>query len=131
MDKLKSGTKQKSLTHIVNDKQVGITIISSLNTSQKVLVPEVLKLARLIMLVPTINAVSERSYFTLRRVKTYLRSSISQEHLISRLIFATYKEQEDELKLVGKTNQLSFENASLFHLRTDTSPESSLEASSC
>ena len=48
LHKFKLGTQFKTLTHIVDEKQVGIkdaiTILSSLNTSQKLLVAEVLKL---------------------------------------------------------------------------------------
>ena len=58
---------------------------------------EVLKLVDLILLVPTTNAVSERS---LCRVKTYLWSSITQELVSFCLIVTTYKKQVDKLKLV-------------------------------
>ena len=61
LHKFKLETQLKTLTHIVDEKQVGIkdaiTIISSLNASQKMLVSEVLKLVRLILVVPTTNAV--------------------------------------------------------------------------
>ena len=44
---------EKTLTHIVNEKQVGIkdaiTIISSLNASQKLLISEVLRLVKLML----------------------------------------------------------------------------------
>ena len=57
LHKFKLETQLKTLTHIVDEKQVGIqdaiTIISSLNASQKMLVSEVLKLVRLILTVPT------------------------------------------------------------------------------
>ena len=69
--KFKLETQLKTLTHIVDEKQVGIkdaiTIISSLNIFQKLLVYEVLKLVKLILTVPTTNAVSERSCSILRR----------------------------------------------------------------
>ena len=58
-------------------------IISLLNSSQKLLASEVLKLVKLILTVPATNAVSENSCSTLRRVKSYLRSSITQERLNS------------------------------------------------
>ena len=49
-------TQLKILTHIVDENRVGIkdaiTIISSLNTFQKLLVSEVLKLVRLMLTVP-------------------------------------------------------------------------------
>ena len=87
-----------------------IKIISSLNTSQKMLVSEVLKLVKLILLVPATNPVSERSCSTLRRVKYYLRSSMTQERLNSCLVIATYKKQVDKLNLVEVANQFCFNN---------------------
>ena len=43
----------------------------------------------------------------MRRVKTYLRSSVSQELLNSCLILATYTEQVDKLKFVEIANQMN------------------------
>ena len=55
----------KNFEKYVDEKQVGIKeaikIISSLNASQKLLVSKVLKLVKLILLVPTTDAVSEIS----------------------------------------------------------------------
>ena len=108
LDKFKLETHLTTLTHIIVEKKVtikdAIKIISSLNASQKMLVSEVLKLVKLILLVPVTNAVSERSCSTLRRVKTYLRSSITQKRLNSCLVLATYKEQVDKPNLVGDPN---------------------------
>ena len=62
--KFKLETQLKTLTHNVDQKQVGIkdtiTIISSLNAPQKLLVSEVVKLVQLILTVPATNAVSGR-----------------------------------------------------------------------
>ena len=55
------------------------------------LLSEVLELVELILLVPTINVVSERSRSMLCGVKTYLRSSMTQEPVTSCLIVTTYK----------------------------------------
>ena len=56
LDKFKLETQLTTLTHIIDEKQVSIKdaikIISSLNASQKMLVSEVLKLVKLILLVP-------------------------------------------------------------------------------
>ena len=71
------------MKNIADEKQVGIKEakkIISLNVSRKLLVSEVLMLVNLVLLVPTTNAVSERSRSTLYRVKTYLRSSMTQEN---------------------------------------------------
>ena len=106
--KFKLETQLKTLTHIIDEKRIGIkdaiTIISSLNTSQKLLVSEVLKLIQLILTVPATNAANERSCSTLRRFKTYLRSSMTQELLSSCLILATYKKKVDKPKLVAVAN---------------------------
>ena len=84
LDKFKLETQIKTFKNIVDEKQVGIKeaikIISSLNASRKLLVlnasrmllvSEVLKLVKLILLVPTTNAVSERSRLMLSRVCIY------------------------------------------------------------
>ena len=63
LDKFKVETQLATLKHIVDEKQVGIKdaikIISSLNASQNLLASEVLKLVKLILLVPATNAASE------------------------------------------------------------------------
>ena len=117
--KFKLKTLIKALENIVDKKRVGIKeamkIISSLNASRKLLVAELLKLVKLILLVPTTNAVSERSRKTLCRVKTYLRSSMTQELIGSCLIVTTYKKQVDKLKLVKVGSLLFQKSTSLFY----------------
>ena len=87
LNKCKLETQLKNFIHIIHEKQVGIndttTIISSFNVSQKLLVSEVLKLVKLILRAPPTNTVSKRSCSTLRKFKTYLRSSITRERLNS------------------------------------------------
>ena len=114
LHKFKLETQLKTLTHIVDEKQVGIkdatTIISSLNASQKLLVFEVLNLVKLILTVPATNTVSERSRSALHRFKFDLRSSMTQELLSSCLIIATYNAKVNKLKLVEVANWFCFEN---------------------
>ena len=97
------------MKNIVDEKQFGtkeaIKIISPLNASRKLLVSEVLKLVKLILLVPTTNVASERSRSTLCRVKTYLRSSMTQEPITYCLIATSHKKQVDKLKLVKAASQ--------------------------
>ena len=74
LHKVKLGTQLKTLTHIADEKQVkikdAITIISSLNASQMLLVSEVLRLVKLILTAPATNAVSKRSCSMLHKFKT-------------------------------------------------------------
>ena len=76
LHKFKLEDQLKTLTHIVDQKQVGIkyaiTTIWSLTASQRLLASEVLKIVRLILTVPDTNTVSERSCSILRRFRTYL-----------------------------------------------------------
>ena len=106
---------------ISDGKQFGtkeaIKIISPLNASRKLLVSEVLKLAKLILLVPITNVASERSPSMLCRVKTYLRSSMTQEPVSSCLIVTTYIKQVDELKLVEAASPFSFKNEHRFSIK--------------
>ena len=120
LHKFKLETQLKTLTHDFDEKQVGIkdviTIITSLNASEKLLVSEAFKLVKLILALPITNAVSERSCSKLHRFKFYLRSSITQEILSSCLIIATYKEKVDKLKSVEVANQFCFENEHPFSI---------------
>ena len=109
------------MKNIVDEKQVGIKeaikVISSLNASRKLLVSEVLKLVKRTLLVPTTDAISERSSSTLCRVKIYLRSSLTQEPVTSCFIVTTYKKKVDKLKLVKVVNQFCFENEHRFSVK--------------
>ena len=119
LQEFKLETQLKTLTHIVNEKQVGIkdaiTIISSLNPSRELLVSDVLKLVKLILTVPATNVISEGSCSTLHRFRFYLRSYITQEFLSSCLIIATCKEKVGKLRLVEVANQFCFENEYHFY----------------
>ena len=65
----------------------------------------VLKLVKLILLVPTINAVSERSRSTLYKVRAYLQSPMTQEPVTDCFIVTTYEKDVDKLKLVEAASQ--------------------------
>ena len=109
------------MKNIVDEKQFGtkeaIKVISRSNASRKLLVSGVLKLVKLILLVPTANVASERSRSTLCRVKTYLWSSMTQEPVSSCLIVTTYTKQIDKLKLVEAASQFCFENEHRFSIK--------------
>ena len=68
-----------------------------------------LKLIKLILL--------EKPFSTLHRVKTYMGSSVTQKHLSSCLLLASYKEQVDKRKLVEVANQFCFENEHHFSIK--------------
>ena len=61
---------------------------------------EVVKLTELVLVAAATNATSERSFSALRRVKTYLRTTMSQTRLNHLLILHVHKEACDNLDLV-------------------------------
>ena len=62
---------------------------------------EVGTLLKLILVVPATNVISERSASALRRVKTYLRSTMSQARLSYLLILHCHKERTEDHSLVS------------------------------
>ena len=62
-----------------------IALFQELDTIKRMLVAEVIKLVKLILVVPATNAVSERSFSFLTRIETYLRSATTNKLLTDRL----------------------------------------------
>ena len=66
---------------------------------------EVVILIKLLLIAPTTNAVSERSCFTLRRIKTYLRTTMTQNRMNNTIILNTHKEELDKLDMIQVANE--------------------------
>lgn len=71
----------------------------SLSPAQRGCMSEVCTLLKLLMVVPATNAVSERSASGVRRVKTYLRSTMTQMRLNNLLVLHVHKDKTDNIKL--------------------------------
>ena len=69
--------------------------LQQLTSAQKVLISEVILLAKLNLVMPATNATSERSFSALRRMKTYLRSTMKQERLNSIMTLHIHKDLTD------------------------------------
>jgi hypothetical protein len=54
---------------------------------------------KLLLVMPATNATSERSFSALRRVKTYLRSSMGQMRLNNLMVLHVHKDLTDALDL--------------------------------
>ena len=65
---------------------------------------EVITSVKLVLVTPTTNATSERSFSALRLVKTYLRSTITQNRLNNLMALAVHKETTDNLDLLEVAN---------------------------
>jgi len=66
---------------------------------------EVFNIPKVLMVMPATNAVSERSASALRRVKTYLRTTMSQARLNNLMLLHIHKEETDKLCLERCLNQ--------------------------
>ena len=61
---------------------------------------QVSKLVKLLLVMPATNAQSERSFSAVRRVKMYLRATMSQQRLNHLMLLHVHKGQTDALNLV-------------------------------
>ena len=73
-------------------------------TNKRVLISEVIVLAKLILVSPATNAESERMFSALRRLKTYLRSTMSEERLNYLMVLHVQKEKTDSIDLIKTAN---------------------------
>ena len=80
-----------------------IEFFTAKNTIQQDFISQVCKLLRLLLVMPATNATSERS-FTLRRIKIYLRSTMTQARLNHIMIMNIHKHLTDELDIVYMAN---------------------------
>ena len=60
---------------------------------------EVIALVKLYLASPATNAVSQRSASAMRRLKNWLRSTMSQERLNHCMLLSIHKEKTDEINL--------------------------------
>ena len=74
----------------------------SMNCSQRSLLSQVTRVLQLLLVMPSTNATSERSFSALRRVKTYLRSTMSQERLNNLLVLHVHKDRTASLDICFK-----------------------------
>ncbi|XP_065674173.1 uncharacterized protein LOC136091115 [Hydra vulgaris] len=82
-----------------------ILFLKTLNHSEKALLTDVVKIAKLILVMPASNSLSERSFSALKRVKTYLRSTITDFRLNNLLVLHTHKEAVDKTDLAKIANE--------------------------
>ena len=82
-----------------------IKYIKGFSSDERHFFSEIVTLITLILVNPATNAVSERSFSAMKRVKTYLRSTMSQECLNSLMVLHVHKQQTDQLSMAVTGNQ--------------------------
>ena len=86
--------------------------LRSLSKTVRVMITEVIKLVKLILLAPSTNAEGERTFSGLRRVKTYLRPTMKQKRLNNLMIIHVHKERVDSLDIIDIANEFVNRNDS-------------------
>ena len=81
-----------------------IKFFKAKNTTEQDFLSQLCKLLRLLLVMPATNASSERSFSALRRIKTYLRSTMTQARLNHIMIMNIHKNLTDELDMIHMAN---------------------------
>ena len=81
-----------------------ITFFRNCTPSQLEVMSQVSKLMRLLLVMPATNPTSERSFSALRRIKTYLRWTMSQQRLNHLTLLHIHKNRTESLNLVDVAN---------------------------
>ena len=66
--------------------------------------PQVVTLAKLLLVMPATNAVSERSFSAMKRVKTYLRATVSDTRMNNLMTLHVHKHRTDEIDTIKAAN---------------------------
>ena len=81
-----------------------VTFLQSLDSSRRKLLSEISTLGKLLLVMPAANAVSERSFTSLKRMKTYLRSTTGDSRLNHLTMLNVHKDRTDALTSADVAN---------------------------
>ena len=76
----------------------------------KVHLSEVMKVAKLILVLPATNATSERTFSLMKLIKIFPRSTIKQSRLNYLMILSAYKDQLNQLDVVKVASSIIEKN---------------------
>ena len=96
-------------TQAVTLKEI-LTFVRNLSEGQRVFFSQVCLIISFIVVMPATNATSERSFSTMKRIKTYLRSTMGQARLNHLMTLNIYKSKLDELNLHAIANDFVYGN---------------------
>ena len=101
-------------THFTTELSVSLCeileYIRSLSSDARCFFKEVCCLLSLITVKPASNAVSESSFSTMRRIKSYLRSRMTQPCLNHVMVLNIYKEELGKLDIVAVVSEFVTKN---------------------
>ena len=77
-----------------------VHIVGGLSSAERVVFSSVWTAMKLLLVMPATNASSERSFSALRKIKTYLRTTMTQQHLNNLMLLHVNKEKIHALDLL-------------------------------
>ena len=100
---------QTLATHFKDETQVTLQDIvayfKKLSPPEHQIYSEVLTIVNLVLVNPSKNSVSERSFSAMRRIKTYLRSTMSQQRLNNIMVLHIHRDKTDKLSMTDFANK--------------------------
>lgn len=82
-----------------------IKFLQQLTEGQRTFMPQVIILAKLLLVMPATNAVSERSFSALKRLKSYLRSTMTDQRMNNLMTLHVHKDKTDAIDMVAIANK--------------------------
>ena len=90
---------------LLSDLLAIISYLRTLNEIEMEYYSEVIKVAKLILVMPATNALSERSFSALRRIKTWLRTTTNQVRLNNYMTLHVHKTKTNSMPLLRIGNE--------------------------
>ena len=94
------------------DVQSDVAFLKRLNSVELAFFSEVIKVVKLILVMPATNAVSEGSFSALRSMKTWLRTTMQQHQLNWCMLIHVHKDRNDNLPMRSIANEFAMQNDS-------------------
>ena len=85
-------------------------LVKQLKKPIRNLISEVVKMIKLVIVMPATNAVSERSFSAMHHLYTYLRTNMGSSRLNNAMVLHIHKARLDELSMVDVANDFVFES---------------------
>ena len=82
-----------------------LSFLRSLSEGQRIFFSQVCTIARFLLILPSTNAISERSFSSMRQLSSYLRSTMGQARLNHLMLLSIYKDLLDGLDLKVIANE--------------------------
>ena len=81
--------------------------IKQLSEAEKCMITEIITLCKLLLVNPATSAAGERSFSSARRLKTWLRSTMTQARFSNLTILNTHKQRTDKVCLIEVPNEFA------------------------